>query len=160
MTTPDEFVTLFKRTNWIMREQAKGLTHEASMLQLPFRGNCFNWVLGHILESRSRLLTYLGHDGFFTEAETALYNRGSEPLTDGETAVPLPQLLDHLKASQKKIITYFEQATPDDLAVALADDNYPTLLSRLNFVHWHETYHVGQLEILRQLAGTDDVIIE
>jgi hypothetical protein len=26
-------------------------------------------------------------------------------------------------------------------------------------LHWHETYHVGQLELLRQLAGTDDAII-
>ena len=25
--------------------------------------------------------------------------------------------------------------------------------------HWHETYHTGQLELLRQLAGTDDAIV-
>jgi hypothetical protein len=24
---------------------------------------------------------------------------------------------------------------------------------------WHETYHLGQLELLRQLAGTDDALI-
>jgi hypothetical protein len=26
-------------------------------------------------------------------------------------------------------------------------------------LHWHETYHTGQLELLRQLAGKNDAII-
>ena len=34
-----------------------------------------------------------------------------------------------------------------------------TLGERLVFLHWHETYHVGQLELLRQLAGTNDAVI-
>jgi hypothetical protein len=160
MTTPAEFETLLSRTHWIISEQAKGLTHEDSVRQLPFRGNCFNWVLGHILESRSRMLGILGYEPFFDEAETALYKRGSEPITDGATAVPFPTLLQHLHDSQEKLTAYFQQATPDDLAAETDSENWPTLLSRVSFFHWHETYHVGQLKILRQLAGTDDAIIK
>ena len=159
MTTTTEFVTLLSRTHWIMTEQAKGLTHEDSVRQLPFRGNCFNWVLGHILESRSRMLAILGLEPFLDEAEAALYKRGSTPITDGSTAVPLPTLLQHLDDSHESLIAYFQQATPEDLAAATDNENWPTLDSRLSFLHWHETYHVGQLEILRQLAGTDDAVI-
>jgi DNA-binding SARP family transcriptional activator len=77
-----------------------------------------------------------------------------------ETAVPFPTLLQHLNDSQEKLIAYFQQATQEDLAVETDSENWPTLLSRVSFFHWHETYHVGQLEILRQLAGTDDAIIK
>lgn len=160
MTTPTEFVTLLSRTHWIISEQAKGLTHEDSVRQLPFRGNCFNWVLGHILESRSRMLGILGYEPFFGEAESTLYKRGSAPVTDGVTAVSFPTLLQHLNDSQEKLIAYFQQATAEDLAVETDSETWPTLLSRVSFFHWHETYHTGQLEILRQLAGTDDAIIK
>ena len=34
-----------------------------------------------------------------------------------------------------------------------------TRLQRLQSLLWHETYHVGQLELLRQLAGTDDKVL-
>jgi hypothetical protein len=30
---------------------------------------------------------------------------------------------------------------------------------RLTFANWYETYHVGQLEFLRQLAGKNDTVI-
>ncbi len=29
----------------------------------------------------------------------------------------------------------------------------------LHFLLWHETYHVGQMEYLRQLAGVNDKVI-
>jgi hypothetical protein len=34
-----------------------------------------------------------------------------------------------------------------------------TLGNRLFFIYYHETYHVGQTELLRQLAGKNDKII-
>lgn len=30
---------------------------------------------------------------------------------------------------------------------------------RLHFDYFHDTYHTGQTEILRQVAGTDDQVI-
>ena len=35
---------LFKTNHYILNRQIEGLTHEDSLLQLPFRGNCLNWV--------------------------------------------------------------------------------------------------------------------
>jgi hypothetical protein len=43
---------------------------------------------------------------------------------------------------------------------AVADEeNRRTVGERIEFMQWRETYHVGQLEILRQLAGVNDAII-
>ena len=32
--------------------QTNGLAHQDSLMQLPFRGNCMNWTLGHVLLCR------------------------------------------------------------------------------------------------------------
>jgi hypothetical protein len=38
-------------------------------------------------------------------------------------------------------------------------DEEETAGQQIRFSHWHETYHVGQLELLRQLAGKNDKVI-
>jgi methionine salvage enolase-phosphatase E1 len=39
------------------------------------------------------------------------------------------------------------------------EETQSTILERLQSLVWHETYHIGQLEPLRQLAGKNDKII-
>ena len=39
------------------------------------------------------------------------------------------------------------------------DERERTVAERLLFLAWHEGYHVGQTEYLRQLSGKDDKII-
>lgn len=50
----------------------------------------------------------------------------------------------------------FEAMTLEDLNV-LRDER--TLGERVLGLYFHETYHTGQTEILRQLAGVDDRVI-
>ena len=61
VTMDAELITGIFEINYnVIKQQVDGLTHEDSLLQLPFRGNCLNWVLGHILVSRNRALTLIG----------------------------------------------------------------------------------------------------
>ena len=48
----------------VLLAQLEGLTHEDSLLQVPFRGNCLNWVLGHILTYRATMLEIVGLEPF------------------------------------------------------------------------------------------------
>ena len=57
---------LYETNHWVLTRQADGLTHEDSLLQLSFRGNCFNWVVGHVLVSRENVLKMLGIEGTWT----------------------------------------------------------------------------------------------
>ena len=144
----------------VVRMQAEGLTHEESLLQPPFRGNCFNWIVGHIVASRDLMLTSLGATAMLTDAEAEVYHRESEPLTDAANALPLERLLTELNASAERLVQAFSNATADDLARLVEAANGETpLLKQLIFRQWHETYHVGQLELLRQLAGKNDKIV-
>ncbi len=150
----------FERTTWLIEKQAEGLTHGDSVLQLPFRGNCFNWVVGHILESRHRILEILGEEAsWLSPEERARYGRGSEPITTAAKALPFERLLEAVRQSHDRIANAL-QARPAGYFEEIIDpERQRTRADRLAWFHWHETYHTGQLEILRQLAGTDDAII-
>ena len=162
MTHPDAetLIQSFGLTHQLVRMQTNGLGHKDSLLQPPFRGNCLNWVLGHILEGRNTALTLLGESPIWDEGEVSRYERGSEAITEGERALPLERLLEDLDRSQERIAAALERTTPEELATVVPYRGSQRPQGQaLASQHWHETYHTGQLELLRQLAGTDDAIV-
>lgn len=162
MTHPDaeSLVQSFALTHRIIRMQTDGLTHANSLLQLPFRGNCLNWVLGHIIAGRNTALKLLREPPVWDKEDATRYSTGSEPIRMDEQALPLNRLLDDLDRSQQRIVASLEQIPPEGLA-ALVDSGRGErpLGQTLAGLHWHETYHTGQLELLRQLAGKNDSLI-
>lgn len=159
MTDPQKLIPLFERTYWIIEQQTKGLSHTDSLRQLPFRANTMNWVLGHVLHGRNRILLQLGQPPALDETLTNRYERDSEPMTDTEEALPLETLLAAIADSQERIVAALKETGKADMAVIYNEKRQTTVGDWIEFQHWHETYHVGQLEILRQLAGTNDKII-
>ncbi len=149
----------FKRVNWITERQAEGLTHADSLLQPPFRGNCFNWILGHMLVGRNNTLKHLGREPYCDEETVALYKFDSEPITDGEKARPLADLLAGMSATADIIVAELEKASDDFMDEIIDEERGQTRRQAIDFLAWHESYHVGQLELLRQLAGIDDKVI-
>lgn len=135
------------------------MTHADTVLQLPFRGNCMNWVLGHLVDNRNQVLAALGEPLALDETLAARYERDSEPVVQADDAVALEQLMAALDDSQDRILAALEKVTAVTLSTIHNEERQTTLGDWIEFLHWHETYHVGQLEILRQLAGTDDKII-
>jgi hypothetical protein len=158
-TTTDNLIQSFATTGRIIHMQADGLTHEQMMLQPPFRGNCFNWVLGHISSNRDHALRLLGAEPVFSEAEAALYRTGSDPMTAAETAVDSQRLVQAIDESQARLAAGLGQASAETLNAIYNEERNQTVADRIAGLHWHETYHTGQLELLRQLAGTNDAII-
>ena len=161
MVSKETLISYFAGTTDIVRRQTAGLTHAQSLLQLPFRGNCLNWVMGHLVENRNGIVTALGQAPIMTEAEARRYGYGSEPVTcEGEGVLKLEDLLARFERAQQAIEAGLRQATPEFLArqVSFARRTM-TLGERVFFQYFHETYHVGQTELLRQLAGTNDKVI-
>lgn len=145
----------------IIGMQTAGLSHEDSLLQTAYNINCLNWTLGHMLVYRGRVLTIAGGQAPFTDGDLDRYLRESEPITeDGPGVWPLPNLVDAIAASQEMIDEVIGQLTDEDFAAkSEVDGRMVTLSGRLFFSFWHDTYHTGQTEILRQVAGTEDKII-
>ena len=157
MTDSHTLAQYYALTYRVIKRQVDGVTDEESLMQPPFRGNCMNWVIGHIVASRDSVLRLLGVSPTWTEAEARVYKPNSEPVISAEQALPLTRLLADLETLQTRIMEALQHVSEETLA-AMADEE-ETVGQQITFSHWHETYHVGQLELLRQLAGKNDKVI-
>ncbi len=147
----------FQRVTWIIHQQAEGLTHEDMMLQPPFRSNRFNWVLGHIVASRYTILKALEQTAVSEGYER--YYRGADPAAEANGVIQSDRLLAAIDETQAEIEHALKAAAPELLSKIHNEEREQTVFDYVSFLQWHESYHCGQLEILRQLAGTDDAII-
>jgi len=144
-----------ERCRGVVRRQTEGLSHADSLIQPPVRGNCLNWIIGHIVHNQDLILLALGQPPIWTYDEARRYKRESDPISDEAQALPLERLLRDLDASTERILTGLHAATPEMLAVS---HQQKTVAEHIALLIWHETYHVGQLELLRQLAGKNDKV--
>jgi hypothetical protein len=161
MITATDLIGALERNLGIVKAQTQGLTHADSLLQPPFRGNCLNWVLGHLAANRNTMLLFLGEEAILSEAQAKRYGYGSEPVCgDAEDILTLEQLLTVLEQSQKMIAARLQKIKAEELAREVQSFLGTTTLGQLVFfLYWHESYHTGQTEPLRQLAGKDDKVI-
>jgi hypothetical protein len=162
MFSPTQLGAAFDRNTQIIKQQTAGLTHAESLVQLPFRANCMNWVLGHLVNNRDNVLKLLGATPILDEAQTRRYGRESQPiLTDEPDVLPLETLLSMLVDSQQRLSTALSNLSDDELAreTAFFGRRQMPLHEWLAFFYFHDTYHTGQTEILRQAAGKDDKVI-
>jgi uncharacterized damage-inducible protein DinB len=143
----------------VLLAQLDGLTHEDALLQVPFRGNCLNWVLGHMLTYRAAMLALIGAKPLDGAGAYERYGHGSEPVTsDGSDVVNLDRMRSDLAVTEERLSARLPEMTDAELQHLPADEER-TVIQRLGFLAWHDTYHTGQTEYLRQLAGTDDKVI-
>ncbi len=162
MISTQHLIDFYARNVEIIKMQTGDLTHEESLIQLPFRSNCLNWVVGHVLANRCNILDLLGAEDLRPEVNLDHYERESDPIVgEGEGVLLLEDLIHHLEDSQLRLETALDQETEESLQrmVPYRDRPEKEVAFWLFFLYFHDSYHVGQTEILRQAAGKDDKII-
>ncbi len=153
-------IKLFQLTYSVMLRQTEGISNEQSVIQPPVRGNCMNWVLGHILMQRDLVLKLLKMEPVWDAATCLRYTRESEPVTHLEDGVPFDRMLADLALTQERIESGLQTITAEALEETVETNGRKDRAGgQIAFIHWHETYHTGQLELLRQFAGKDDKVI-
>jgi uncharacterized damage-inducible protein DinB len=143
----------------VMTKQVEGLTHADSLQQPPFRGNCLNWVLGHLAVNRNYILEALGEKPGVSDEMKSRYDTGSAPVIEEDDGVlSLESLIATIDEEQVRIEEALSRVSDSELEKS-APNGDQTVAEVVQFRIWHETYHVGQTEYLRQLAGTNDHVI-
>ena len=137
-------VHLFERTHGAIHANLAGLVHTDSLVRPQPGGNSLNWVVGHIVATRNALLRLLGREAAMPAEVAARYERGSSDVTD-DIALPLTDLVVLLDRSQEELLE----------GIAMADTKLARGIALLNF---HESYHAGQVGLLRRMAGKPGAI--
>lgn len=149
-TKTEEVLGLYQFHNRIMHWFVDKVSHEESVLQLPFKHNCMNWILGHIVTNRSHVLEVVGAKHKWQQAVRDLYHQDTQPVTAETPSIKFETLVSYLDES----LTLLESALKDKDAAWMEEDfeNYRGEKSRYEHTtsfHWHEAFHLGQLEILK-----------
>jgi hypothetical protein len=161
MVTIAELMRMLAIENNLILSQAEGLSPADMLLQPQPSGNCMNWVLGHILDSQIEMLQILGKPSPLPGLDLTLYKRESQRLVQDGPGVLNPEtLLDGLTAVHKALLAALAESGEGDFAREIVSNGRTFSLGwRLFFLQFHYTYHIGQLELLRQLSGRTDKIV-
>ena len=87
MITNKQLSDALERNIRVIQMQTKGLTQVDSLLQMPFRANCMNWVIGHILANRDSILKALGGEPLLSNQEIEIYDHESKPILEDVAGV-------------------------------------------------------------------------
>jgi hypothetical protein len=154
MLSVQDVIKAFGRNTNNLKNQCKGLNHADSLCQPPVPGNCLNWVVGHVVGSRNSILELLGAPPILTEAQAKRYGYGSEPVCgDGPDLITLEEALALLEKGEAAIAAALGAKSEAEMSREV--QSFAGMVTVAQFVfllYAHETYHVGQSEILRELA--------
>jgi len=151
----DALQKLFGVNHRALELNVNGLSHEDSLVQPPRGGNCLNWVAGHVVANRNSILGLVGEQPIWSEAETEPYKRGSAPIQDGSRARKFEHIVADFVRSQERLRAGLARMTEEDLAKKKGDE---TVGATLHFLQFHEAYHIGQMGLLRRMAGKEGAI--
>ncbi|MDF1520086.1 MAG: DinB family protein [Brevefilum sp.] len=161
MIRVDDFSKMLSGELDILKQQTAGLTTKDSLLQPQPGGNCLNWVMGHLVVNLVEILDVLDGELLADLPDLTRYRIGSEPIRGEEASVlALDNLVDLYEQLTNKIVDRLSQMNEDDFEEEI---DFWQGKSRRGYVaffyFFHNTFHLGQLEYLRNLAGKTEKVI-
>ncbi|MCH7664723.1 MAG: DinB family protein [Acidobacteria bacterium] len=152
----------FSFCHYLLKENLEGISHEASLVRPEPAGNCLNWIVGHIVSSRSSFLPLLGQEELWDAGKAAPYKRDADPSSDSFEPIALDEILADLDRSQKRLLAGLPSLTPERQSEPSPINPFhqkeETLGGLFTGLAFHEAYHVGQTGILRRMAGLDRTV--
>lgn len=116
-------------------------------------GNPAHWLLGHIAYCRRTILEMLGEEADSSSLKDS-FGRGSKP---GDSfTLPTDELREEFKQSGRRIAALLNVLSDEDAAKDVGHempDGSTTLGGTVQFMHLHETLHLGQLQYLSRCMG-------
>jgi uncharacterized damage-inducible protein DinB len=161
MITNQQLIDGFSLNTRLIHLQTDGLTHADSLIQTPYRINSLNWILGHIAVNRDNVLRLIGGEDLLREEQRLRYKTESDPIIeDGPDVMQLDNLLEIISAGQSNLEAALEELSKTDLLEDIhVGERLMPLGTRLYGFYFHDTYHTGQTELLRQIAGANDKVV-
>ncbi|KAA6462046.1 DinB family protein [Acidobacteria bacterium AB60] len=147
----------FRYNDKFLADCHRGLSEEEWRRRPSDCSNSLTWVVGHLVWARKRILDHL--DTEWSTPWLDQFARGRKPETD---ALPTSaELATAWTEVSGLLATALENASEETLARP-ATQGPPSADGKLsgviNFLAWHETYHVGQAAYLRCWLGHKSIM--
>lgn len=157
----EDYVKMLSGEYEILKQQTVGLTHADSLLQPHPGGNCLNWVIGHLVVNLVDILKVISGELPADMPNLTHYGYGSDPIRcEEEGVLPLQVLLDTYGILTEVVVDRLSQMTEEDFEKEIDFWQGKTRRGYVAFFYFfHHTYHLGQLEQLRNLAGKTEKVI-
>ncbi len=116
-------------------------------------GPSIAWIIGHLCHYRLEMMKLLGHDPPNPYADLF----GTSGASDGSGYPSIEELKRGWTETSTQIHRALESASDSDLLRSLGGPDTPhgekKVLDTMVFYMWHESYHMGQLGMLRVQFG-------
>ncbi len=161
MITAKEYQSMLEGNLEIIKMQIEGMSDAEMLIQPPNGGNCMLWTLGHLTESLITILRFLDAEKPEGLADLSRFRRGSEPVRGPEAGLmTASDLMQAYETLHQVILEKLEPMTDTDFDQEVPGFGQPARRGwMLFFMEFHHAYHIGQLELLRNLAGHTEKII-
>jgi hypothetical protein len=121
-------------------------------------GHTPRWITGHLATYRLRLVEMMGLPAM-TAPWAAAFGRGTSD-ADVPADLDLRLVVQTFHEAQQRMATRWEGLGAEDFSKPMGrtlPDGSDTIGGAIRFLAWHETYHLGQLGMLRRLAGKSGI---
>lgn len=150
-------LTQIRNCHAIAKRNAAGISHEESLRSFEPAGNGLHWTLGHLVATRCGFLIGLGGEPVWTREECRPYDRHAPPMGDGRGAKPLADIWKAYDLTQERLVKAIEGIPPDRLAAKVSPETGETVGNLLASLGLHDSYHTGQIGLIRRLLGKPPV---
>lgn len=148
----NKLIRSYQGNTFYLKGMLTGLSDQ-DMLLSTGESNTIGWILGHITLTRAQILQRLNVDCQIEDSEK-MFDRGAEKRKD--TNMSLEETLNKYAARGEKIAAALSSLSDDDLKKNL-DIQLPggknDVETFLSFLAWHETFHLGQIDLIKAAAG-------
>lgn len=152
MIDSEYIITLYQYNVRIIEKQLAPMTHEQGFSIVG--GYNINWLLGHLISGRQRVLERLNIPHIWTPEQRTPYMNGSLPQEkDGPGVQRLETLLATYQQSQSLIEEGLRRMTPEQFAAPTEFSQDRSVLDRFFYLQYHESFHVGQIVLVAQSLG-------
>ena len=156
MPVPDAIATAavsFKYNADFLKKNVDGLTDEEWTRCPDGCANHILWIVGHVTWARSALLKRLGEE--WSKPWMVVFGRGAK--SDGPPVYPTPGETMAAWDESCVLLSAAMESVSEEALAAVSKNGPPSddgkVSGVVNFLAYHETYHIGQISYLRGWLG-------
>ena len=154
MTSLEALTLRFRFNEKVLERALDGFAGDDWVRRPAEGGSHALWILGHLAASRRNLLRGTGRE-MPAAAWEAQFSRGSQPVEVADPSSPSMLKNDFLQSGNilaEHLTSLTSEQASGPFPRKLSDGS-TTVEGAAHFYHWHESYHLGQLGILRRVSG-------